>query len=77
MSNELYVKMTDAEYESFKQMKKLEQYTPGELASALLTSIKERNGNYDKQYNVISNRPRTSAQIREGQFLINIQVDEL
>lgn len=78
----LYVQLTDEEYEQFKKFKqkpRLEDNEVSDLASALLTAIKRDGGSVttDESLNTFGPSGRsvtTAARINKGNFTISLIV---
>lgn len=78
----LYVQLTDEEYEQFKKFKqkpRLEDHEVSDLASALLSAIRRDGGsvNTDESFNTFGpsgKATQTAARINKGNFTISLIV---
>lgn len=83
-SMNLYVQLTDAEYEQFKKFKQnpnLESYDSASLASALLNAIKREGGEIntsDSRFDFDPNARKTTtvAKIYNSNFVISLIVEK-
>lgn len=79
----LYVQMSDAEYEAFKKFKEkpnLEDHDSAALAAALLKVIQTEGGTVDSQDSMYdfdpNNRKKTTlARLRNKNFIISLSVE--
>ena len=80
----IFVQLTDTEYEQFKQFKEkpnIEDHDSAELSSALLTAIRKEGGQVDTQdsrfeFNPMDRKTSTVAKLRNSNFVITLMVEK-